>query len=136
MSKINLFLFLGLTEDADIDSCIGCPFDTGFCFDLIQTRSSEVSLDLYTINMDTNGGFDFRFMAINSSLKGKPTYKFVLLCNVHAFRKTIKSIHAIWYFVHVGLCGIQFMGILGQLSKPDVASRLFWSNNWTYSISF
>ncbi|XP_078332604.1 uncharacterized protein LOC111126761 isoform X2 [Crassostrea virginica] len=64
-----LSLFYGLTEDADIDSCIGCPFDTGFCFDLIQTRSSEVSLDLYTINMDTNGGFDFRFMAINSSLK-------------------------------------------------------------------
>nr|XP_022327333.1 uncharacterized protein LOC111126761 isoform X2 [Crassostrea virginica] len=64
-----LSLFYGLTEDADIDSCIGCPFDTGFCFDLIQTRSSEVSLDLYTINVDTNGGFDFRFMAINSSLK-------------------------------------------------------------------
>ena len=114
MSKIILFLFVGLTEEADIDSCIGCPFDTGFCFDLIQTWSSEVSLDLYTINMDTNGGFDFRFMAINSSLKGKPTCKFVLLCNVHAFRKTPRVFMlfdilymSVWNSIHWNFRSIQ-----------------------------
>lgn len=62
-----LNLFYGLSEMAEIDDCVICPSEKGFCPNIIQTRSSDAVLELITYSNDAKGGFDFRFMAINAT---------------------------------------------------------------------
>ncbi|XP_061181188.1 titin-like [Saccostrea echinata] len=59
---------MGATSSAQKDSCVACPNDNGYCIDIIQTRSSEVLLSLVTNSSHSDGGFQFRFMAVERNI--------------------------------------------------------------------
>lgn len=61
---------------AEIDDCVTCPIEKGFCSDIIQTKSSDAVLELITYTNDATGGFDFRFMAINATALGNSSSMF------------------------------------------------------------
>lgn len=68
--SFTFIVITGLSEMAEIDDCVICPSEKGFCPSIIQTRSSDAVLELITYANDAKGGFDFRFMAINATALG------------------------------------------------------------------
>lgn len=73
---------------AEIDDCVICPLEKGFCPNTIQTKSSDAVLELITYANDAKGGFDFRFMAINATALGNSFFiiKLILPINVYILK--------------------------------------------------
>ncbi|XP_062587680.1 cubilin homolog [Saccostrea cucullata] len=66
-ADVTIGLYYGATTSAQKDNCVTCPRTNGYCYDIIQTRTSEVLLSMLTISSHSGGGFQFRFMAVKSN---------------------------------------------------------------------
>ncbi|XP_062601622.1 adhesion G protein-coupled receptor L2-like [Saccostrea cucullata] len=65
-SDASFRLYYGSATSSVLDNCVGCPKLDGHCKEIIQTASSEILLTITTSSSYREGGFQFRFMSVES----------------------------------------------------------------------